>query len=67
MQKNEACWDRAVRILIGLAGLYLGWTYSAWWYILAVIGLFTGIVGWCKLYDLLGISTLKKSSKKKKY
>jgi len=67
MQKNEGCWDRAIRIIIGIVALYLGWNYSAWWYILTVIGLFTGLVGWCKLYDLLGISTLKKSSKKKKY
>ena len=67
MQINEGKLDRTIRILLGLLGVYWGVRYSAWWFILAVIGLFTGIIGSCKLYELLGISTLKKSSKKKKY
>jgi dolichyl-phosphate-mannose--protein O-mannosyl transferase len=67
MQKNEGRIDRTIRLLVGFLALYLAINYSAWWYILAIIGLFTGIIGWCKLYELLGISTLKKSSKKKKY
>jgi hypothetical protein len=60
---NEGTWDRALRIMVGLVLLYLGLggvvtgaagTALA---ILAVLPLLTGVIGWCPLYALLGIST----------
>ena len=65
---NLATWDRALRILLGLAMLLLGWSglVDGLWAIALVIfawvPLLTGIVGWCPVYALLGISTRRPSS-----
>lgn len=60
---NEAGWDRALRIVLGVALLYLGWTgvvggTLGWIFkIFGFLPLVTGIVGWCALYTVLGVST----------
>ncbi len=62
---NEAGWDRIVRVLLGIAILYLGWTGlvgGGWGIFFKIIGflpLVTGLVGWCPLYTLLKIRTKK--------
>jgi hypothetical protein len=65
MQVNEAMWDRAVRVVVGLVLLYLGWggvvtgtlgTVFQW---LGFLPLLTGIVGYCPAYPLLGFRTKK--------
>jgi len=65
MQVNEAVWDRAVRVVVGLLLLYLGWggvvagtlgTVFKW---LGFLPLLTGIIGYCPAYPLLGIKTKK--------
>ena len=64
---NEASWDRALRVVAGLALLYLGWTGvvgGTLGWILKVGGflpLVTGIVGWCALYAVFGISTRERA------
>ena len=60
---NEGILDRALRIALGAVLLYLvlggaitgtlGVVIAA----LAVLPLLTGIIGWCPLYSLLGLST----------
>ncbi|HET9386743.1 MAG TPA: DUF2892 domain-containing protein [Gemmatimonadales bacterium] len=60
---NEASWDRALRVVAGLALLYLGWTGvvgGTLGWILKVGGflpLVTGVIGWCAVYELFGVST----------
>jgi len=62
-QLNEAPIDRAVRIVLGVilvAGSLAGaiaapWLYAVW--LVAAIALVTGIVGFCPLYAVLGVST----------
>jgi hypothetical protein len=60
---NEAGWDRIVRIVLGLALLYLGWggvVTGGLGLFLQVIGfvpLITGIVGWCPLYAVFKFRT----------
>jgi hypothetical protein len=65
MQMNEATWDRAVRVVVGLLLLYLGWggvvagtlgTVLKW---VGFLPLLTGIVGYCPAYPLLGFRTKK--------
>ena len=62
---NEAGWDRVVRILLGLAMLYLGWSGLAGdgaGFFLKTVGflpLITGLVGWCPLYAVLKFRTNK--------
>ncbi len=55
---NEATWDRAARVTLGLALLSLtivGPTTP--WGLLGLIPLLTGLVGVCPLYQALGLST----------
>jgi hypothetical protein len=61
---NLAGWDRAVRIVLGLAMLYLGWSDlvdglgAIALVVFAWFPLLTGALGWCPIYSLLGFSTL---------
>ena len=60
---NEATWDRALRVVLGLFLLYLGWTGTVggtlgWIFkIGGFLPLATGIFGWCALYQLFDFST----------
>lgn len=62
--KNESRPDRIVRIVLGIGLLYAGVFYLTGTtqmvaLILSVIALITGIVGFCGLYSMLGISSKK--------
>jgi hypothetical protein len=62
---NEASWDRIVRVLLGIALLFLGLggaLTGGLGVIAAIVGvvlLLTGLVGWCPLYALFKLSTKK--------
>lgn len=66
---NLAAWDRVLRVLLGLAMLYLGWSdlVDGVWAIALVIfawvPLLTGILGWCPIYSILGISSRRKAGR----
>ncbi len=58
---NESTADRVLRVAIGVAALTAffllpdaGWR---WWLLIGIVPLVTGIVGWCPLYRLLGLTT----------
>jgi len=61
--RNEASWDRALRVGVGLAMLAAGlfrllsepWNTAL--VIFAFVPLATGLMGWCPLYGLAGFST----------
>jgi hypothetical protein len=62
---NEAGWDRIVRIVLGVALLYLGWAdvvTGGWGTFLKFIGfvpLLTGLIGFCPIYAILKVRTIK--------
>jgi len=62
---NEAGWDRIVRVVLGIALLYLGWTgvvaggWGTFFKIIGFVPLITGLVGWCPLYALFKFRTNK--------
>lgn len=63
MKSNVGGWDRGLRIVIGLvliilglAGAVSGATAIAA-YVIGAIALLTGLVGFCGLYTVLGVST----------
>ena len=68
---NLAAWDRAVRILLGLLMLCLGWSDlvdglgAIALVIFAWVPLLTGVLGWCPVYSMLGISTLRRPGSSK--
>jgi len=55
---NEGTVDRVLRVVIGVALLSLTFLgpKSAWGY-LGIIPLVTGLVGFCPLYRMIGITT----------
>ncbi|HID44233.1 MAG TPA: DUF2892 domain-containing protein [Chromatiaceae bacterium] len=59
MKANVGGIDKILRIVVGLA--IIGWGIYAknWWGAVGAIPLLTGLMGWCALYPLLGISTKK--------
>lgn len=62
MKKNINLIEREIRIVAGaiLTSLaFVGPTNK--WFLLGLIPLVTGLIGWCPPYALLGISTLKKT------
>ena len=58
---NEGGFDRALRVIAGLVLLALFFLYpdASWrnWTLIGVIPLLTGLVGWCPLYRVFGLST----------
>ena len=64
MKLNESNLDRVIRAVIGVALLYLGFAVfsGALGIVLGVVGailLLTGAIGFCPIYFLLKLSTLK--------
>ena len=63
---NVATWDRALRIVAGIAMLWLGWSdlvdglSAIALVIFAWFPLLTGLLGWCPVYSILGVSTLRR-------
>ena len=59
---NENGLDRTLRIVVGLALLYGAWTIGMTpvgitLLVLGIIGVGTGVIGFCALYALFGLST----------
>jgi uncharacterized membrane protein HdeD (DUF308 family) len=69
MKKNEGTVDRVIRVILGIiligVALYFMNSWALWAVIvvgvIGLIALVTGIIGFCSLYALCKINTLKKS------
>lgn len=60
MQKNIHLYERAARILIGIGLISMAFVGPQnLWFLLGIVPLATGLVGWCPPYALLGINTCK--------
>lgn len=58
MTKNVHNVERVVRVAIGLGLISQAFTgASNLWFLLRIIPLMTGLIGWCPPYSLLGINT----------
>jgi O-antigen ligase len=60
MKTNEGRFDRALRVIAGLALVALAatGTVGAWGW-LGIVPVLTGLLGWCPLYTVLGINTCR--------
>lgn len=65
MKKNVGGMDRFLRVLLGLAILYAGYTYQGWWGWLGLIPIAVAAIGFCPLYVPFGINTCGKEVEKK--
>lgn len=63
MNANVGILDKLIRLAIATALLGMSATgIIGWWgYVVAIIPLLTGLIGWCPIYASAGISTIKKS------
>jgi hypothetical protein len=61
MKPNIGIIDRIVRIIVAVVLAIVAGMYGIWWlFIFVAVLLGTAIIGWCGLYQALGISTKKK-------
>jgi len=66
MKKNIGSVDKVVRLVLALVGILLAFTkvVTGTWaiivLIIAAVLIVTSLIGYCPLYVLLGINTLKK-------
>lgn len=65
IKKNEGTVDRYIRVLAAVVFAFAAYSWttgilSVILYVLAAVMLFTAITGFCALYTLLGVNTLKK-------
>jgi hypothetical protein len=60
MKKNIHPIERAVRVVVGLGLIAMAFVGPAnLWFLVGIVPLMTGLLGWCPPYQLLGISTCK--------
>lgn len=59
MKKNMGNTDRALRLIIGLILIAVGFFYQTWWGVIGIIPLATAFLNWCPAYVPFGISTCK--------
>ncbi|RMD46100.1 DUF2892 domain-containing protein [Candidatus Pacearchaeota archaeon] len=59
MECNVGKTEQVVRVIIALVAAWLGYKYSAWWYVLTAVGILTAAMRFCPLTHLLGINTCK--------
>lgn len=58
MPRNEGTLDRALRIIVGLVLLSLVFVGpKTMWGLIGLIPLITGLIGYCPLYQILGMNT----------
>ena len=61
MKRNVGNLDKILRVIVGLALISLSVTNTiGWGGYLGIIPLIGGLIGYCPLYSILGISTTKK-------
>jgi hypothetical protein len=61
MKKNLGQVDRVARVFIGAVILIVAAQFGSWWGLLGLALIITGAVGYCGLYDLVGIKTCCKT------
>jgi hypothetical protein len=60
MKRNVGSTDKSLRMVIGFAIIAAGIYYKNIFWILGIPIAVTGIIGWCPVYAVLGISTHEK-------
>ncbi len=64
MTQNIHQIERGVRIVVGLGLISMAfWGPANLWFLVGVVPLATGLLGWCPPYSLLGINTCRLGQK----
>ncbi|MBU0504228.1 MAG: DUF2892 domain-containing protein [Candidatus Omnitrophota bacterium] len=59
MKANMGALDRVVRLIIGVVIIVIGIKFRSWWGLIGLLPVVTALIGWCGLYQVLGINTCK--------
>lgn len=62
MKCNVGNTDRIIRFVLAAVIGGLGFYYKSWWGLLAIVPLATGLISFCPVYKILGITTCKNKS-----
>jgi len=57
MKCNVGKTEQIVRIVIGVAIVFLGLYFRSWWGVIGLVPIITGLIRYCPVSDALGIST----------
>lgn len=60
MMKNVGQSDRAIRIILGLVIIGLGFYYQSYWGLVGLVPLATAFMSWCPAYLPFHLSTIKR-------
>jgi hypothetical protein len=59
MKQNVGSIDRIIRLIVGIVIIVVGAILNSWWGLIGILIFLTGLLGWCGLYRIFGISTCK--------
>jgi hypothetical protein len=62
MKANVGSADRIIRLVLGVVIIALGFYFKSWWGVVGLVPLVTGLINFCPVYSLIGISTKKNSN-----
>ena len=57
MKCNVGGTEQIIRIVIGVSIVLIGLYFSNWWGIIGLVPIITGLIRYCPISNLLGIST----------
>ncbi len=57
MKTNVGKTDKAVRIVLGIVIIALGFAYGSWFGLIGIIPILTAFMSFCPLYSVFGINT----------
>ncbi|NFN04569.1 DUF2892 domain-containing protein [Clostridium botulinum] len=57
MKCNVGRTEQIIRIVIGISIVLIGLYFRNWWGIIGLLPIITGLIRYCPINDILGIST----------
>ncbi|HBJ1647137.1 DUF2892 domain-containing protein [Clostridium botulinum] len=57
MKCNVGRTEQIIRIVIGISIVLIGLYFRNWWGIIGLVPIITGLIRYCPINDILGIST----------
>ncbi|HBZ6636109.1 DUF2892 domain-containing protein [Clostridium botulinum] len=57
MKCNVGRTEQIIRIVIGISIILIGLYFRNWWGIIGLVPIITGLIRYCPINDILGIST----------
>ncbi len=67
MVKNVHSIERVIRVVVGVALISMAFVGpQSMWFLLGIVPLATGLLGWCPPYSMLGINTCNIGKEKAK-